>query len=518
VKPTDLATLAEQREGNLAEVPFGAVLLAHALERRTLALEIQRRQIRKTILLEHGVPVECRSNLLRETLGEFLVSEGQITAFQCRESLAEAAARGLRIGAVLIEKGFLDPLDLHRVVQRNFGHKLLECFAWTNGAYRVFPELPETRSTTPVNVPRLVFNGLTRFTPPEQMFAWIGPLMRRPLALHPDPPVALAHLRLSAQQRQIVTRLRQTRYARDLLRQCTLPRDDVLCTLAALVVMGLVVIRKLEVDRDPLKAEIEADLAEAVESEPAAEPAAEPERGEQSPLLETETVGVSAAEAHRFRNEIAAEHMTHRKKDASELLGITADTSDAEVRRRYVELTERYAPARFAAPALRGIRPMADDLLRATVNAYRDVSNRQMRDVGLAPRRWNRTPFAESEHPTGCERRTQERSLGAEDQLANEIPTGDLPESAGAESADGVESAYALFRASPEEGERALEILASVDSVGARLYAAEICHSLGDLATARDHFRRGCALWAEGTNRAEGELDPEAASPCPEES
>ena len=142
-------------------------------------------------------------------------------------------------------------------------------------------------------------------------------LMRRPLSLHPDPPTPLTDIRLSARQRQIVTHLRQTRYTRDLLRQCTLPRDEVLRTLAALVVMGVVVIRKRAVDRDPLETEIAADLAEVMESEP--------EHREQPQPTESEAVVLSAPDARSLRNEIAAEHMAHREQNAFEFLGIDAD-------------------------------------------------------------------------------------------------------------------------------------------------------------------------------------------------
>jgi hypothetical protein len=506
VKPRDLAALAEHPEGSLAEVPFGAVLLAHALEHRTLALEIQRRQIRKTILLEDGVPVECRSNLLRETFGEFLVGEGRITAFQCRESLAEAATRGILIGAVLMEKGLIDPLDLRGALKRNFGHKLLECFTWIDGEYRLFPELTETQMTSPVNVPRLVFNGLTRFTPPEKMYAWVGPLMRRPLSMHPDPPIQLAHLRLSAQQRQIVAHLRKTRYARDLLRQCGLPRDEVLRTLAALAVMGVVVIRKLAVDRNPLKTEIAADLAEAMDSEPERRKRPEPEV--------SVAVVLSAPDAHRLRIQIAAEHVEQRGKNAFELLGIDVGASEGEARRRYVELMERYAPARFEAPALQSVQHMADDLLRAAVNAYEIVSSLQQRPVEPRPQREQEASLAESECATSSERQSRETAPAAEEILLDDVASTGREAAAAAESSDEAESAYARFRASPDAAERALQELASLDSAGARLYAAEICHSLGEFATARDNFMRGCALWGETSERASGapSEDPGATS------
>ncbi|HEY3571402.1 MAG TPA: molecular chaperone DnaJ, partial [Thermoanaerobaculia bacterium] len=66
-----LEEIARLREGSLAEVPFAPLLLAHALRQSSLVLEVRRRQVWKRILIEDGVPVDCRSNLAHETLGRF---------------------------------------------------------------------------------------------------------------------------------------------------------------------------------------------------------------------------------------------------------------------------------------------------------------------------------------------------------------------------------------------------------------------------------------------------------------
>ena len=87
--------IARLRSGSLAKIPFGQLLHAYATERRTLCFEIRRRHIRKTIVLEDGSPVDCRSNLVHETLGQFLLSRGRLTEFQCQESLSRSAERML---------------------------------------------------------------------------------------------------------------------------------------------------------------------------------------------------------------------------------------------------------------------------------------------------------------------------------------------------------------------------------------------------------------------------------------
>jgi DnaJ-domain-containing protein 1 len=470
VRRESLKELAKRREGSLDETPFGAVLLAQCLEQRSIALELRCRNVHKTVLLDRGVPVECRTNLVRETLGQFLVSEGRISAFQCKESLAEAAERGLRIGAVLIERGFLDPIDLPGALQRNLGRRLLECFTWQKGDYRLLPELPTTTPTSRINVARLAFTGLSRYTALEQMLAWVGPLPKRPLFLHHQPPVGMDDLRLPPTLRNLVTTLRREQSLRSLLARSALSSDELVRSLAALAVMEVIVVRRDSTDVEALDDEIQIDLEE--ESLPE----------EEERPYERSDRELSPEETFRLRNEITVEHMTLARKGAYEVLGVTADTSKTEVRRRYVELVEHYAPARYETSELRSVALMADDLLRATVTAYREIADPQHGEPGAVPTdadvaRHSAPPILENANPAPIEE----------------------PES--------VVEAQPTAR---DDSESALEHLARIDGPGARFLSASIAFSLGDCDTAHDEFLRGCSLWSEGSDRAE-DVEPSEA-------
>jgi DnaJ-domain-containing protein 1 len=471
VRRDSLTDLAKRREGSLDEAPFGAVLLAQCLEQRSIALELRCRNIHKTVLLDRGVPVECRTNLVRETLGQFLVSEGRISAFQCKESLAEAAERGLRIGAVLIERGFLDPLDLPGALQRNLGRRLLECFTWQKGDYRLLPELPKTTPTSRINVARLAFTGLSRYTALEQMLAWVGPLPKRPLFLHHQPPVGMDDLRLPPTLRNVITTLRREQSLQSLLARSTLSSDELVRSLAALAVMEVIVVRRASTDVEALDEEIQIDLEE--ESFPEEE-----ERPYESSDRE-----LSPEEAFRLRNEITVEHMTLARKGAYEVLGVTADTPKTEVRRRYVELVEHYAPARYETSELRSVAHMADDLLRATVTAYREIVDPQRGEPGAVP-----TDADVARHSTPP-----------------------ILEGAGPAPIEEPESVIEVQPTALDDSESALQHLARIDGPGARFLYASIAFSLGDDATAHDEFLRGCSLWAERSDRAE-DVEPSEAS------
>ena len=146
-----LASVAALHEGGLQQVPFAALVHAMALSERTATIELERRQLRKTVVLEAGVPVDCRSNLVHETLGRFLVSAGRLREEDLTGLLAEAAARGVQLGQILIEREILSPVDLYRLLQQNLAKKLLDLFTWREGSFRVSPERPEVVSPLKVN-------------------------------------------------------------------------------------------------------------------------------------------------------------------------------------------------------------------------------------------------------------------------------------------------------------------------------------------------------------------------------
>ena len=57
--------------------------------------------------------------------------------------------------------------------------------------------------------------------------------------------------------------------------------------------------------------------------------------------------------------------------------------------------------------------------------------------------------------------------------------------------------AYACARASNDQAAEAMEKLVELGSIQARLYATELCHTLGDNAAAQEHFLQACSAWAE---------------------
>jgi hypothetical protein len=368
--PQRLEEISRLHEGSLQEVSIAPLLLAHALHQHTLGLEVRRRQVWKRIVLEHGVPVDCRSNLAHETLGRYMVLEGKLGEEDFTACLSRAAARGVPFGEILIEHGLVTASDLFKLLQQNLAKKLLDLFTWTEGEFRWLDEPPAAESSLKVKVPQLVFTGLTRFAPQEEVDMAVGPLVGKKLALHPSPPFPLEELRLNQRQSQLAEALRPGRRMGELAEMTGLPVDEIARLLHAFCTLGLVA----PVDGLPRSLVTETGSVRQPVPSPPAPPAPAP----------TVPVAVPAPELSRRRDEIMQAYLSYRRQDAFDLLGVPEDGTPALFAQNFLELARRFAPWEVDPPEL---AEKARDLFLAAARAYAELSDSEQRGTLLFRRK-----------------------------------------------------------------------------------------------------------------------------------
>src|SRR6266540_2705767 len=122
------AEILAPREGSIAETPLPLLLQAIFSEGRTVALELKVRALEKRIQFEDGSPVACRSNLLHETLGKFLVEKKKLSEEEYQEALRASVETGQRMGELLVTKKRLQPFELYKLMQANLALKILDAF------------------------------------------------------------------------------------------------------------------------------------------------------------------------------------------------------------------------------------------------------------------------------------------------------------------------------------------------------------------------------------------------------
>jgi hypothetical protein len=489
-----LEEIARLREGSLAEVPFAPVLLAHALRQHSLVLEVRRRQVWKRILIENGVPVDCRSNLAHETLGRYMVAEGKLREEDFTSCLSRSASRGVPFGEILIEHGLVTPADLFRLLQQNLAKKLLDLFTWNEGELRWLDEAPASESSLKVKVPQLILTGVTRFAPQEEVDMSVAPLVGKKLILHPRPPFPFEDLRLSRHQSQIAEALRPPgRRMGELAELTRLPVDEITRVLYALSVLGVVT----HADALP------RDLS-ATGSFPRPSVAPPP-----APPMATVPVPVPAPadpELERRRNEIMQAYLSYRRQDAFDLLGAPEEGTPALFAERLLDFSRRFAPWTLPPGEL---AEKARDLFLSGARAYAELADSEQRNTLLFRRKTLReerarrptasfaikTDLLDSESQYKKGKALMDAGKHREALMLLEFAADCDPQN----GLYAAELAWCRFLVTPAHATRALkelnETLRRDPNCGlAAFYAGEIEAQAGNTAEAEAHLRRAIKL------------------------
>jgi len=364
-----LDRIAKLHEGDLGETPFAVLLYALARARRTVSIEIRRGPLLKEIFLEDGVPVDCRSNLVHETLSRFMVSTGRLDEATASDAFRESVARSVRFGDVLIERELVTAEDLIKILQQNLAHKLLDGFSWRDGSFRLAASDPKLDSPLKVNVVQLVLIGVSRFATQDQIDGSIGPLIGTQLAVNPKPAFTVDEIKLPAGHKPLVAALQSKPMRIDELASATgIAYEDLTRSLYALTLIELVV----PADQVPKAAAVEPEArpqrtATAVVKPPARIPAPQPAR----------------EVSEEVRRELMELVLNHRRRDPFDLLGVDPDRATTTAHLRFLAFAEKFAPWRFE----EGLTEKARDVFLAGARAYAQLCDPDRRSALLKERK-----------------------------------------------------------------------------------------------------------------------------------
>lgn len=401
------------REVRVAEVPFASLLLAHHAAHTTGTLRARRGPVDKRVLLEQGVPVDCRSNLLHETLSRYLVSLGRLTEEAGNEAVAESAARGVRLGEILIERGVVEAPELTRLLQQNLAKKLLDLFTWADGEVAVEIAPHHADSALKVKVPQLVLTGVTRFMPQAAIERAIAPHAGGEVTRHPSPAAAAAETKLGERERALLDALDRPKRLEELLAATGLETTELVRSLYALLLLDLVVpaARAAESATPPAAVATPPAPPAALTTAPASEPTAPapapvaPPRATPPPSLSAahaiespratappaavprastpapsaSPAAVPPADHSALLNRVSQLFLDHRQKDAFDLLGVREEALEPEIESRYLDFARELAPWRFEEPGLRLVADYARELFVAGARAYAELADRARR-------------------------------------------------------------------------------------------------------------------------------------------
>jgi len=501
--PEQLEEISRLNEGSLHETPFPVLLTALAVHKRTQVLEVSRRQITKKVMLEQGMPVDCRSNLVHETLGRFMATEGKLSEEEAHNYFGESAARGVPFGVVLIEHDRITPDELHRVLQQNLAKKLLDLFTWQEGDFRMHFDAAPSALGLKIKAPQLILMGITKLLPQREVDAAVVSLVGKKLALNPAPPFSLDELRLSPSHSQAALALRAGWRIDELALGTGLPFEELTRLLYALTLLGVVI----TADRLPRT------------SPPAVTPSPQPVLAHTTaplaPLSAAAAAPAALAPAPRppgedfepRRTALMQAFLRLRKQDAFELLSLDEDSTPREIDERFLAFAQQYAPWSLP-PELSGLAEKACELFLSGSRAYAEVADAEQRHTLIFRRRTLREERARRPVEVGI----KTDLLDPQAQFRKGIALRDggkyreavlqLEFAADCDPQNAIytaELAYTRYLLSPNTASRLLrdldETLRMEPDCGlAHFYSGELHRQLGHFTEAEDSFRKAIKL------------------------
>lgn len=377
------------REGTIAGTPLALLLQALHAQGRTVTLKLELRALEKRIQLEEGSPVACRSNLLHETLGKFLVEKGKLTEDQYQEALRESVETGRRMGEVLVGRKRLAPFELYKLMQANLALRILDAFRWTEARWRLLDEAEPAELALRMNPAQLVLTGSAGFLPFEVVASQLAFTDEQRFALAPDPPHALSELKLSPKEARLAQVLRRRPTFDQAARESGLDVEEAMRRLYALAVLGIVDFSEAVPERAP-----PAVRPAPVEPDPAG-PAAERAEPLPPPPAAPEPAPSPEPDDPALRDALVAAYLEHRSRDPFDLLGVGEAAAPVESRAAFLALADRFSPLRFRSADL---REKAESLLAAGARAYGALADAEQAAL------WRKRRAAAAERKRGAAR------------------------------------------------------------------------------------------------------------------
>ncbi len=365
------------QSGRLEETPLASLLIELHDARYSGALSLARERVTKRILFRDGTPILAESNLASETLGVQLLDAGKLTREDYSKVVGYVQLKSCKEGKALLDLKLLDPKGLFVALKDQLRRRILECFGWPNGEWKLDPaDLPPADAQAFRLDPRvLVQDGIEAHWSTDRVLTALGERLGRVARIASDREPIGARLRAAAGVAKLVEALDGTCTLGEALRRAGAPG-----ALAAAWVLDAT--GELTYPED----------GDGTDARSAAEPPDEPATGDDfdievivggAPLHDAgAAVAASAkaapvalsADARAIAREIAEKH-GQPDLDHYALLGIARNASPADVKRAYFAAAKRLHPDALQRSGLDDLRGTANELFARIAKAYGVLSD-----------------------------------------------------------------------------------------------------------------------------------------------
>jgi len=239
-------------QGSLKEFSLPNIFQLVKMSSKTGSLTIRRENEWGKIFFKDGLIHYAFSVPQSLPLGERLVNAGSITPAQLKQALAEQkkSPEAGRIGAILLERGFIDREGLESVVREQIQDAAFNFFGWPEGEFEFTADEVVTDQDVLVemNVENVIMEGCRRIDEWELIFAQLGSLERIPHLAYDARVDERGEVTFTAEEWRVIVHVDGRADVNTVLRECGLDRFHGAKVVYSLFSSGLITVSDAVID------------------------------------------------------------------------------------------------------------------------------------------------------------------------------------------------------------------------------------------------------------------------------
>jgi hypothetical protein len=239
-------------QGSLQEFSLPNVLNLVKMSAKTGVLSLRRKGEQGLLYFRDGHVYYATLEPQIVPLGERLVRAGRISPEQLAEALTEQqdAAEGIRIGSILVGKGFLERSTLVEAVADQIEEAAFSLLSWTEGEFEFRGGGPaaDEEIIVELSVDGVIMDGVRRLDEWDLIISSLGSLQHVPRLAWDEDVVARGGVQLTAEDWRVVSSVDGRRDIGSVIRECGLNRFAAAKVLFRLAETGLVVMKKAAIE------------------------------------------------------------------------------------------------------------------------------------------------------------------------------------------------------------------------------------------------------------------------------
>lgn len=330
-------------KGDLKDKSYGSLLFELFKKKFTGRLILESYSDRAIFSFLRGEPVDIKFNRIQFTLGRMLLRRGIINEETYLKSMEYMNEKNLRHGDALVEMGIITSSTVVEMIEEQYVEKLKFFFSKISGTYLLVDSDVEFSIHPPVDIFKLIYSGIMEYSLSKYLTDKFLPYKEHSIALIDNFTLYKEKIPFTEQELQMIAKLEYAPTLAEFMEKSCL---DFTTTLKVMEILTV------------------CDMVKFVDSK---EKALDITKWTQPKMME-------------LKNSIDRDYMYFKEKNYYEILGVSKDSDEKEIKKHYLEKVKNYHPDKYSHMGLTpDLANKLNEMFQMIQVAYQTLSSKESR-------------------------------------------------------------------------------------------------------------------------------------------